>query len=171
MGQYLAPPSGLLFKRVVLLFWTMFFSMVALTNLVNLLDSIGLFDWTFLDSGNVDYIRSVVEVYGVGDPPSKILLAGAMLIEALAALLFWRALLGYGMKRDGERAAMAAVCWGTLVWTGFVFMTEFFVAYQSESPFRELLAIMVGTGIALALVPDDVGMEGHGAASRARATE
>lgn len=159
MGRYLVPPSGMLFKRLLLLFWTMFFSMVALTNLVNLLDSIGLFDWTFLDSGNVDYIKSVVSVYGIGDPPSKILLAGAMLVEALAALLFWRAMLGYGLRRDGERAAMAAICWGTLVWTGFVFMTEFFVAYESESVFRELLAIMVGTGIAVALIPDEAGAE------------
>lgn len=168
MNSYLAPPSGLLFKRLLLLFWTMLFSMVALTNLVNLLDSLGLFDWTFLDSGNYDYIRSVVEVYGIGGPPSKLLLAGALLIEAIAALLFWRALLGYGMRRDGARAAMAAVCWGTLVWTGFVFMTEFFVAYQSESVFREMLAIMVGTGLALTLVSDDAGTESRGGAAEPR---
>jgi hypothetical protein len=161
MGQYLVPPSGLLFKRLLLLFWTMFFSMVALTNLVNLLDSLGLFDWTFLDSGNFDYLRDVVGVYGVGGPPTKLLLLGALLIEGIAAMLFWRALLGFGIKRDGERLAMTAVCWGTLVWTSFVFMTEFFVAYGAESPFRELMAIMVGTGIALALIPDDVGHEAH----------
>lgn len=159
MSQYLVPPSGLLFKRLLLLFWTMFFSMVALTNLVNLLDSLGLFDWTFLDSGNFDYLKSVVEVYGVGSAPTKILLLGALLIEAIAALLFWRALFGFGIKRDGSRLAMTAICWGTLVWTGFVFMTEFFVAYTAESPFRELLAIMVGTGIAVALIPDEAGTE------------
>lgn len=161
MGQYLVPPSGLLLKRLLLLFWTMFFSMIALTNLVNLLDSLGLFDWTFLDSGNFDYLRSVVDVYGVGAAPTKLLLAGALLIEAVAALLFWRALLGFGIRRGGQRAAMTAICWGTLVWTGFVFMTEFFVAYSAESVFRELLAIMVGTAIAIALIPDDAGAEAH----------
>jgi hypothetical protein len=36
-------------------------------------------------------------------------------------------------------------------------MTEFFTAYDSESVFRELLAIMVGTALALVLVPDEVG--------------
>jgi hypothetical protein len=34
-------------------------------------------------------------------------------------------------------------------------MTEFFTAYQSESVFRELLAIMIGTALALVLVRDD----------------
>ena len=148
---------GLLFKRLLLGLWVMFFTMVALTNLVNLLDELGAFDWTFLDSGNLSFMLSVVEVYDVGEIPAKLLLAGAFLIEVSAAALFWRAILGYGRKPGGARAAFQAICWGTFVWISFVFMTEFFIAYDVESTFRELLALMIGTGIAVALVPDNTG--------------
>ena len=40
------------------------------------------------------------------------------------------------------------------MWIGFVFNTEFFVAYTAESPFRELLMIMLGSVLVVALVPD-----------------
>lgn len=159
MSQFLAPPSGLLFKRLLLLFWTMFFSMVALTNLIDLIGEIGLFDWTFLNSGNFEYLQSVVEVYGVGSGLTKVLLLGAFLIELLAAALFWRALLLFGRSSAGRRVTYVALCWGALVWTAFVFMTEFFVAYGSESVFRELLMIMVATALAIALIEDDAGTE------------
>ena len=57
-----------------------------------------------------------------------------------------------------ERGSDAAP-FGALVGTAFVFMTEFFVAYGSESPFRELLMIMIAAGLAIVLVPDEFGSE------------
>jgi hypothetical protein len=147
--------NGLLFKRLLLLFWAMYFSMIAITNAVDLLDSVGALHWTFLDSGNFDYMRSVVKVYEVGPAATKVLLAGAFAIELAAAVLFWRALLRRGADRTAH--ALRALCWGALVWTGFVFMTEFFVAYASESVFRELLLITIGSALVVLLVPDDAG--------------
>lgn len=157
MSAITAVAPGLLFKRLLLGLWVMYFTMVATTNLVNLLDELGAFDWTFLDSGNLDFVLSVVEIYEIGELPAKLLLAGAFLIELSAAALFWRAIFGYGRRPGGARAAFQAICLGTFVWISFVFMTEFFVAYDAETPFRELLAIMIGTGIAVALVPDNTG--------------
>ena len=40
------------------------------------------------------------------------------------------------------------------MWAGFIFMTELFVAYTAESPFRELLMLTIGTALVVALVPD-----------------
>jgi hypothetical protein len=132
--------------------------MIAVTNLVDLLGEFGVMHWVFLNSGNFDFLGSVVKVYEVSPDITKLLLAGAWLIEVTGAALFWRALVGYG-RGGGRLKAMAALCWGTLVWTAFIFMTEFFVAYTDEAPFRELLMIMIATGVALALVPDDAGSE------------
>ena len=146
---------GLLLKRLVLLFWAMYFSLVALTNFVNLLDELGAFDWTFLDSENFSFLESVVEVYDVGSVITKLLLFGAFLIELTAAVLFWRGLMA--TRRGSHSEAMLAICFGTFVWTAFVFMTEFFVAYKAEAPFRELMAIMLASAITVALVPDDAG--------------
>jgi hypothetical protein len=152
-------PSGLLFKRLILVFWTMFFTMVAVTNFVDLMGEFGVFEWTFLNSGNFEYLSETVEVYDIGSDLTKVLLVGAFLIELVAAVLFWRALLGSGRGAEARTRAIAAVSFGVLVWTAFVFMTEFFVAYGSESPFRELLMIMIAAGLALVLVPDDFGNE------------
>ena len=151
--------SGLLFNRLLLAFWTMFFSMVALTNFVDLMGEFSIFDWTFLNSGNFEYMRDIVKVYEISPVLTKLLLTGAFLIELVAAILFWRALLAFGRQPVGRRRAITAVCMGTFVWLSFVFMTEFFVAYGSESVFRELMTIMIGTGLALVLVPDEAGTE------------
>jgi hypothetical protein len=158
MPEVLSKSPGLVFKRVLIGFWAMYFTMVAITNSVDLADEVGLFDWTFLNSGNFSYLESVVKVYDVGEVPTKFLLAGALAIEVSAAFLFWRALLSFGNKPGGRLAAMQAIGWGAFVWTSFVFMTEFFVAYTAESPFRELLMIMIATGLAISLVPDDGGV-------------
>jgi hypothetical protein len=155
----MAPMSdlGLIFKRLLVGFWAMFFSLVALTNLVDLLGALGAVDWRFLDSGNYEYLRSAVTVYDVGPAVTKVMLAGAFAIELVAAVMFWRALLTLGPGARAMRAALAAVCFGTGVWIAFVFMTEFFTAYDSESVFRELLAVMIGSALALVLIPDDAG--------------
>lgn len=158
MPEVLSKSPGLVLKRVLIGFWAMYFTMVSITNAVDLLDELGLFDWTFLNSGNFAYLESVVKVYDIGEVPTKFLLAGALAIELTAAILFWRAVLAFGSKPGGRLAAFQAICWGAVVWTSFVFMTEFFVAYASESVFRELLLIMIGTGLAVMLIPDDAGV-------------
>ena len=152
-------PMGLLLKRLVLLFWTMYFSMVAITNFVDLLGEFDILDWTFLNSGNFEYLVSVVKVYEVGPELTKLLLIGAWLLEVAAAVLFWRALFSYGRTERGQTWALTALAWGTLVWIGFVFNTEFFVAYTAEAPFRELLMIMLASILVVTLVPNNPGQQ------------
>jgi hypothetical protein len=146
MDAALAQP-GLLLKRLLIGFWALFFSLVALTNLVDLLDTLGAFDWRFLNSENYEYLHSVVKVYDVGPLVTKLLLAGALAIETVGAVLFWRAL-------AGRTRPLIALCWATFVWIAFIVMTEFFTAYQSESVFRELLTMTIATALAVALIPD-----------------
>jgi hypothetical protein len=146
-------PMGAVHKRLVLGFWALYFSIVALSNAIDLLDELGALHWKFLNSGNFDYMASIVKVYDVGAAPTKLLLAGALAVEIVAAVLFWRAL----ASRGSLRAALQALCWTVIVWTAFIFMTELFVAYTSESPFRELLMLAIGSALVVALVPDDAG--------------
>lgn len=53
-------PLGLLFKRLLLGFSAMYFSIVALTNLVDLLDGLGALDWTFLACGSESTFRELI---------------------------------------------------------------------------------------------------------------
>ena len=144
-----ASPSGHLLKRLLLLFWAIYFSMVALTNLVNLLDSTGAIHWSFFDSGNLGYMLSIVKIYHVGQTPAKLLLAGALVLEVAAVFMFALALL----LGDRERE-LRALCYCAGVWVLFIVMTEFFVAYASEAPFRELLLLTIATAIYVVLIPD-----------------
>lgn len=46
-------------------------------------------------------------------------------------------------------------------WLSFIVGTEFFVAYQAEGPFRELLALSLLMAVVVAVVPDDAGLQTH----------
>jgi hypothetical protein len=85
----MAAPS-LTLKRILVFFWAVYLSLVSLTNLVDLLDAVAAIHWKFLNSGNFDYMRSVVKVYAIGSVPTKLLLLGALLLELGGAVLFWR---------------------------------------------------------------------------------
>jgi hypothetical protein len=139
--------DGRLFKRILLVFWTMYFSMVALTNAIDLLGALHVLHWTFLDSTNFAFMRGIVKVYGVGPDVTKLLLAGALALETIGAVLFWRALLS-------GRGVLRALCWSAAVWTAFTLMTEFFLAYTAEGTFRELLMLTIASALAVELLPD-----------------
>ena len=81
------------------------------------------------------------------------------LAETAGALLFWNALRKFGGHGTGAREAWIALEWNILVWLGFIAGTEFFVAYQAEGPFRELLAISLLMAVVVAVVPDDAGLQ------------
>jgi hypothetical protein len=136
-----------LLKRVLLAFWAMYFSIVALSNAIDLLDAFGVLHWTFLNSTNYDFMRGIVKVYGVGPGLTKLMLLGAFATELAGAVLFWDVLVR-------GRRALRALAWSAAVWTAFTFMTEFFLAYTSESPFRELLMLTIATALAVELIPE-----------------
>jgi len=135
--------------RLIVFFWAMYFTLVALTNLVDLLDSLGAIHWQFLDSGNFGYLHSVVKIYDVGPTATRLLLAGAIAIEGVGAYVFWRA-----ARRSTSGSALTALSGAAAIWIAFIFMTEFFVAYTAESPFRELLLLTIASAIYFAVIPD-----------------
>ena len=147
------PAPTAVLKRVVVAFWVMFFTIVTTSNIIDLLDVFGFVHWSFLDSTNFAYIRTVVAPHGVGTGAAKMLLLGATAAEATGALLCWWALLARG--GGFVRRALTALTWSAGLWTAFVFMTELFTAYNSESPFRELLTLTLCSALVVALVPDD----------------
>src|ERR1700749_4037593 len=130
------------FKRVLLGFWTMYFTIVAVGNAIDLLDALGALHWTFLDSTNFAFMRTIVRVYHVGPDLTKLLLAGALAVDGVGGVLL------LGALRD-RGSALRALTWSAAVWSAFIFMCELFIAYPSEAPFRDLLLLTIAT----ALVP------------------
>jgi hypothetical protein len=145
---------GLLLKRLVLLAGAIYLAMVATTNLVNFAASVGHFHWVFLNSGNAAYIMSITKVYSWPAWTADAVVLVAALAEGFGAFLFIRALLRYRGGAAGLRAVWQALTWNVAIWLGFIVGTEFFVAYTSESPFRELLLIALVMPVIIAVVPD-----------------
>lgn len=147
-------PIGLRLKQLVLAFGAVFLGIVALTNLMALL-SAATTPWTFLNSGNTDYVASVVAVYSWPGWFDELAVLGALLVEATGALLFVRALLRYRGGGTGVLEAYQALAWHIGVWSAFIVGTEFFLAYGAEGTFRELLALALLMTVVVAVVPDD----------------
>ena len=145
---------GLLLKRLVLLVGAVYFAMVAVTNAVNFVASVGHFHWVFLNSGNAAFIASIVKVYSWPVWTINGIVLMAALAEGFGAFLFVRALLRFRGGSTGMRAVWTALIWNIAVWLGFIAGTEFFVAYTSQSPFRELMVIALLMPVIIAVVPD-----------------
>ncbi len=145
---------GLRLKQLVLLTGAVYFSLVAVTNVVDLTSVIGRFHWTFLNSGNAGYIASVTKAYNFPAWFATAAVVLAALAEGVGAYLFSRALVRFRGSGTGAREAWLALTWNIAVWLTFIIGTEFFVAYQSEGPFRELLAIGLLMALVIAVVPD-----------------
>lgn len=155
-----AAPSyavGLRLKQVVLALGAAYLGIVALTNLVNLVADLSGSGWTFLNSGNTDYVASIVTVYSWPSWFDEVAVLGALLVEGVGAWLFLRALLRLRGGGTGLVEAYQALTWNIAVWFAFTIGTEFFVAYPSEGTFRELMAIALLMTLVVAVVPDEVG--------------
>jgi hypothetical protein len=161
----LVDQPGLLLKRLVLVGGGMYLAFVAVTNTVNFIVTVGGFHWTFLNSGNVVYIASITKVYSWPSWINDGVVLLAALGEGFGAFLFARALHRYAGGAAGVRSVWLALCWNIAIWLGFIAGTEFFVAYQSEGPFRELLAIGLLMPVIIAVVPDCVPGAGAGVAA------
>jgi hypothetical protein len=153
-AKRLTDQPGLLLKRLVLLAGAIYLAMVATTNAVNFIASVGHFHWTFLNSGNAAYIASITKVYAWPVWTDHAVVLVAALAEGFGAFLFIRALVRYRGGAAGLRAVWQALTWNIAVWLGFIIGTEFFVAYASEGPFRELMIMALLMPVIIAVVPD-----------------
>ncbi|MFZ2013422.1 MAG: hypothetical protein WAV00_06335 [Nocardioides sp.] len=146
--------SGLALKRLVLIFGATYLGLVCLTNIVNLVNAVAGTHSRFLNSQNASYIASVVKVYAVPGWFDNLAVLGAALVEGLGAWLFIRAVRRFRGDGSGLTEAYQALAWNIAVWFAFIVGTEFFVAYPSESPFRELLGLGFLMTLVITLVPD-----------------
>jgi hypothetical protein len=153
LDRLLAEPR-LLLKRLVLLVGAAYFTMVALSNAINLVATASGSHWTFLNSTNVAYVESISKAYGTPHWIAVAAVLAATIAETIGAVLFWRAIVAIRTGRT-PTVVWAALAWNVLVWTGFIVGVEFFLAYTSESTFRELLALGLLMALVVALVPDD----------------
>jgi hypothetical protein len=145
----------ILLKRLLLLFWAVWLSVVFLTNLTDAGKGIGLLgeSWTFA-SYNWKLIQDTTARYKIPFSVNAILFVGVLLWELLASFLFWRA--GWSFRgRNASRAVVyQAFTTSLLLWGAFLVADEVFIAYPLESSHLRLFVAHLVTLLAVELLPE-----------------
>jgi hypothetical protein len=147
----------ILFKRLLLLFWAVWLSVVFLSNLADAAKELGWLgeSWTFA-SGNFKFIRSTTARYGTSDAVNGVLFAGVIVWEGVAGLLFLRAGWAFRGNGSGRKAVYLAFTVSLLLWGAFLVADEICIAYPVESTHLRLFIAHLVTLLAIELLPEEI---------------
>lgn len=149
-------------KRIILLFWALYFSIVLASNLTDGMRAAG---WLPADiafaSGNYEMVRQVTAIYHTREWLVAILYLGVLAWEGWAAWLFWRAYRSIGLhKSEWKQPVYQAFTISLLLWMTFLLMDELFIAYEVTDLERIHLLLIITqlvTLFAVEFLPEDVG--------------
>jgi hypothetical protein len=160
-------------QRTLLLFWAAWLSVVAATNVLDVLRAFGTLPDNFkFASGNWDWINQVMDPLGVPRGSQAVFFGGAIAWEALAAGLFWRAVVTYrGRMLADESTALYACGVNLALWAAFQVLDEVFLAYQPEAVHRVIFISQIATLILLHVSTSVGRRPGHLDADESRAAE
>ena len=128
-------PKGLL------LFWSIWLTLVAATNIFDALKQLGVLPagWT-LASYNYDLVVETVGAHGIPPVIAALLFAGVIMWEVLAAGLFWRAYVGMRHGRAGTADEVSqAFAVSLALWAAFLIATEATVNYATAPTHKSTL--------------------------------
>lgn len=143
-------------KRSLLLFWTVWLTVVLLSNLADAGKAAGLLgeSWAFA-SGNFAVIKETTARYAIPDLVNALLFAGVIIWQALATILFWWAVWPFRGRQSGGRILYLAFTTSLLLWGAFLIADEVFIAYPLESTHFRLFVAQLVTLLAIELLPED----------------
>jgi hypothetical protein len=128
-------------------FWALYFGIVALSNLADLLRSVHLLpaDWRWV-SGNLAFMASSTAKFGVPAWVNPVLLAGVIAWQGLAASLFWRAAREPGGTWLGPAFVVSAS-----LWAAFILLDEILLIFETgaEATHLRLLIAQILTLVLL----------------------
>lgn len=125
----------------LLLFWAIWLTLVAFTNLADALKRLQLLpeDWT-LASYNYDLVVQTLQPHGVPEAVAALLFAGVIVWEATAAALLWRAFAAVRRGAPGTAPEVTqAFAVSLALWAAFLIATEATVNYLTASTHKETL--------------------------------
>ncbi|MHB1426721.1 MAG: hypothetical protein ACYC3I_26485 [Gemmataceae bacterium] len=147
---------SLVLKRILLLFWAVWLSVVFVTNALDCWKVFGLLSesWSFA-SGNYRFLTETTVRYGTPAWLNKLLFLGVIGWEGLAAFLFWLACLRFRRKGEtGQRLLYAAFTVSLTLWSSFAIADELFIAYAVEGTHLRLFTAQLATLLAIELLPE-----------------
>jgi hypothetical protein len=153
----MASANALLLKRMLLLFWACWLTVVLLSNVLDGCQALGLLgpDWPFA-SGNYRFLAETTARYGPPAWLNGLLFGGVLCWEGIAAGLFWLAWAGYRGGARGRRAVYAAFTASMGLWAAFLIADEICIAYPVEATHLRLLTAQLASLLAIELLPAEV---------------
>jgi hypothetical protein len=145
----------ILLKRLLLLAWATWMSVVFLSNLADAGKGLGYLgeSWMFA-SGNWNYIRDKTSRYKTPEVVNAILFAGVILWEGVAAVLFWWAGWSYRGRNSARKAVYLAFMTSLLLWIAFLVADEILISYDLASSHLRLFIAHLVTLLAVDLLPE-----------------
>jgi hypothetical protein len=144
-----------LLKRLLLLFWAVWLSVVFLSNLADAGKGLGLLgESSAIASGNWKLIQETTGRYGIPSAVNALLFAGVILWEGVAAVLFWRAGWSFRGRNSARTAVYLAFTTSLLLWAAFLLADEVFIAYPLEGTHLRLFLTHLVTLLAVELLPE-----------------
>jgi hypothetical protein len=141
-------------KRMLLLFWAAWLTVVLTTNLLDGAKALGLLeDSLAFASGNYQFLTQTTARYGTPNWVNGLLFVGVICWEGVAAALFWLAWARFPRRR---RAVYAAFTASLALWGAFLLADEVFVAYAVAATHLRLFIAQLVTLLAVELLPDGV---------------
>ena len=142
-------------KRISLLFWAAWLSVIVTTNILNGLEVLGVLPQSFkFVSGNWQWINQVMDPLGVPRGLQAVLFVSVIGWEALAATLYWRAVVMYRGRPLTQEKATICACGANLgLWAAFQVLDEVFMTYKPEAVHRVIFINQVLTLLLLHLLP------------------
>lgn len=145
----------ILLKRLLLLFWAVWMSVVFLSNLTDAGKGLGLLgeSWTFA-SHNWKFIQDTTARYRIPVAVNAVLFAGVILWQGAAAALFWWAGWSFRGRNASRKAVYLAFTISLLLWGAFLVADEIFISYQLESTHLRLFVAYLVTLLTVDLLPE-----------------
>ena len=142
--------SGLALLRPGLLgFWALYFAIVALSNLTDLLAAGHLLPagWRWV-SGNLAFIAASTAQTGIPFWLNATLLGGVVLWQVLAAVLFWRAARESGARWLGHAFVVSLALWAT-----FILLDEVLLIFETGAEATHLRLLIAELATLLVVRP------------------
>jgi hypothetical protein len=142
-------------KTGLILFWSVWLSIVFLTNVLAALKALGLLpeDWRFASS-NYQAVADTISEYSWPRRLAGVLFLGVILWQGLAVLLFWQAFFRY---QDTASTGLAHIntAFGVSLglWAAFMIADELFTVYRQESAHVLFFIGQLVTLLAIHLLP------------------
>ncbi len=155
-GRAEAVNHVILLKRLLLLFWAVWLTVVFLSNLADAGKGLGLLgqSWAFA-AGNWRFMQETTARYGTPAAVNAALFGGVILWEGGAAVLFWRAGLSYRGRDSSRKAVYLAFTTSLLLWGAFMVADEVLIAYPVEGTHLRLFVAHLVTLLAVDLLPEE----------------